>query len=264
MRKLVTFILTAALCAAFTVPAMAVDFSFGSGSDMGSAFGNPTSSDASVTPDPISQNTRRNKDAAALPPPYGIFSGHIPTEPSSPYHDNLPSSGFVSANQQLPPVGDEWYAPNSSDVAAGLLPSTSQTAAINIAPWFYTDGSIGTLTVSKLNRTIKVYDGETDENMRNGIGRFVSTSAWDGNVGLAAHNRGSAAHFNFVKDLDIGDRLVFTTLYGTRTYEVYNKERIGETDTSALRWSAENMLTLITCVENEPSQRWLVQAREVR
>ncbi|MCL2078761.1 MAG: sortase [Oscillospiraceae bacterium] len=264
MKRLITFILTAALCAALAVPAMAADYSFGSGPDSGSTFGNPTSSDVPVMPDPMSQNTRRNKDAAALPPPYGIFSGNIPTDPSSPYHDNLPSSGFVPADQQLPPVGDEWYAPGGSDVATGLLPSTSQPASINIAPLYYADGSIGTLHIPKLNKTIKVFEGESLENMKKGIGHFESTSAWDGNVALAGHNRGAAAYFGFVKDLAVGDAITYTTQYGTRTYKVYHKEKISETDYSGLGWSVENIISMITCVENEPAYRWLVQAHEVR
>ncbi len=71
---------------ALAMPAMAADYSFGTGGDTLDGFGTSTSTDATVTPDPMSTNTRRNKDAALLPPPYGVFSGDIPTDPSSPYH----------------------------------------------------------------------------------------------------------------------------------------------------------------------------------
>jgi len=268
MKKMITLVLAVVLCAAFAVPALGADYSFGSGPDTASTFGRPTGYDAPVTPNPLTENTRRNKDNSALPPPYFYGSGFIPTEPSSLYHDNLPTSGFVPAGQNLPPVGNEAYAPGSANVEAnvsgGFLPTTSQTATLNIAPWLYENGSVGTIYVHRFNRTVTVWPGETVENMNRGAGHFSFTSAWDGNVGLAAHNRGSASYFSFVKDLNTGDRITYTTRYGTRVYEVFRKDRIQETDNSPLNWSAENILTLITCVENVPSQRWVAQLREVR
>jgi sortase A len=218
----------------------------------------------------MSENLRRNKDAALLPPPYFYGSGDIPTDPSSPYHNNLPGESPIPA-PSVPvtgvPAGNVAGCPGigGSYTAAGMLVPTSILPADNdySQPRFYADGSMGTLTILWLNKTIKVYHGESLENMKKGIGHFEGTSAWDGNVCLAGHNRGAAAYFGFVKDLAIGDRLTYTTPYGTRTYEVYRKEMIGETDYSALSNSQENRLSLITCVENQASLRWLIQAREV-
>lgn len=227
-------------------------------------FGGSTSTDDPVTPDPMNTNTRRNKDAALLPPPYGVFSGDIPTDPSSPYHNNLPESGFINQDQDLPPAGNENYAPGSSDVSTGLLPSTSQTAVQNTAPLFYDDGSIGTLYVTRTGKTITVYEGESLGNLAKGAGHFASTSVWDGNVALAGHNRGSSAYFSFVKDLENGDTLTYTTKYGARTYRVYSKTQINEYDNLPLSWSGGNILTLITCVANVPELRYCAVAREVK
>jgi LPXTG-site transpeptidase (sortase) family protein len=134
------------------------------------------------------------------------------------------------------------------------------TQPIYTAPSYYQDGSIGTLYVPRVGKTLKVYEGETLENMQKGIGHFVSTSAWDGNVGLARHNRSAAAYFSFVKNLVIGDTLTYVTLYGSRTYEIYRKDIVSETDFSSLYYSAENILTLIICVKGVPEQRYCVQA----
>jgi sortase A len=265
MKKLLIFILTAALCSVFAVPTFAAEYSFGSGPDTGDTFGKPTGYDAPAPPDSMSENIRRNKDAAYLPPPYFYGSGDIPTDPSSPYHDNLPDGGFVSAGQNPPPAGGEGYAPGSSNTSAGLLQSTSvyEAATYDTAPLYYADGSIGTLFIPKLNKTIKVYEGESLENMKKGIGHFESTSVWDGNVALAGHNRGATAYFGFVKDLAVGDAVTYTTKYGTRTYQVSGKVKIAETDYSGLGWSAEDIISLITCVADEPAYRWLVQARRI-
>jgi sortase A len=253
---------------ATTIPALAADYNFGSGGDTLGGFGGATSVDTPVTPDPMSTNTRRNKDAAFFPPSYGVFSGDIPTRPSSPYHNNLPESGFIPQNQNLPANGGEDYAPGNSvvttEVSGGFLPTTSQTSNINTTPWFYEDGSIGTLYVERTGKTIKIYEGEDLSNLKIGAGHFSSTSTWAGNVALAGHNRGGSAYFSFVKDLQNGDKLTYTTKYGTRTYEVYSKTQINEYDNLPLSWSAENMLTLITCVADVPELRFCAQAREVR
>jgi sortase A len=252
MKKLVTLILMLAVCASTAAPAFASDYSFGSGPSSDETFGHETSTDEPVSTDPMSENERRNKDNSALPPPYFYGSGDIPTEPSSPYHDNTHESGFAPEGQQYPPTGGE-----------GFLPSTSQTAAAQTVPWFYDDGSIGTLNVASTGKTVRVFEGEDLSNLQKGAGHFASTSAWDGNVCMAGHNRGSWPFFSFVKDLRTGDRITYTTMYGTRIYEVFSKEQINEMDYSKLGWSADNMLTLVTCIENTPALRWAAQLREV-
>jgi len=265
MKKLITFILTAALCMSLAAPAFAADYSFGSGPDTGDTFGKPTGYDSPVSPDPMSENTRRNKDNSDLPPPYFYGSGYIPTDTSSPYHDNTPPYAGTSGNPSA--STDASFNGGVSDTGGnngGVLISTSafESPTYNTAPLYYEDGSIGTLYIKKLNKTIKVYEGESLENMKKGIGHFEFTSAWDGTVGFAGHNRGAAAYFSFVKDLAVGDTITYTTKYGTRTYTVYNKVKISETDYSGLGWSPDNILAMITCVENEPAYRWLVQARQ--
>jgi sortase A len=144
------------------------------------------------------------------------------------------------------------------------LPPTSQASTLNTTPWYYEDGSIGTLYIERTGKTVKVYEGESLDNLKKGAGHFSATSAWDGNVALAGHNRGGSAYFSFVKDLQSGDRLTYATKYGTRTYEVYSKTQINEWDNLPLSWSGENMLTLITCVADVPELRYCVLARDIR
>jgi sortase A len=264
MKKLSIVILTLALLVSMAFSVFAYNYDFSSGNDTLSGFGKPTGTDEPVSADPMGGNTRRNKDNSALPPPYFVGSGDIPTGPSSLYHDNLPGQRDDAPN--TPRSGDEAGAYGSAAAPEGMLSPTSSFTgeAYNTAPLYYADGSIGTLYIPKLGKTIKVYEGESVENMKKGIGHFADTSAWDGNVSFAGHNRGAAAYFSFVKDLAVGDKISYTTPYGARTYEVYHKVKIAETDYSGLGWSPENILSLITCVADEPALRYLVQAREVR
>ena len=65
---------------------------------------------------------------------------------------------------------------------------------------------------------MKVWEGETNESMKKGLGHYSSTSAWDGNIGVCGHNRGAKYTIGSIKDLEIGDTITYTTIYGTRTY----------------------------------------------
>ncbi|GHV12296.1 hypothetical protein FACS1894219_04940 [Clostridia bacterium] len=268
MMKLIKAILPLTIAAVMTIPAAAGDYNFGSGGSSLSGFGTSTSTDTPVTPDTMSANIRRNKDAAYLPPPYFYGSGDIPTELSSLYHSSSDSGGFVPQAQNIPATGGESYAPGSDAAAATvseeMLTSTSQTDSLNTAPWYYDDGSIGTLSFLSVNKTVKVYEGESPDNMMKGAGHFSSTSAWDGNVGIAGHNRGVPPAIGFVKDLSAGDRITYTTRYGTRTYEVYAVDKVSVSDTSSLGWTENNTLTIITCVENVPELRYCVKAVEIQ
>ena len=250
MKKILTLALACALCMAFAVPAFAADYNFNSGPDSSTTFGRPSSTNDPVSPDPMSENERRNKDAALLPPPYFYGSGNIPTDPSSLYHDNNSQGISGSGASYTAPTLPTFESPTS------IIP-------VNTAPMYYADGSIGTIYVERTGKTIKIYEGEQLSNLQKGAGHFASTSAWDGNVALCGHNRGSWPYFAFVKDMKIGDRITYTTLYGTRIYEVFNKEQIGEYDYSKLGWTADNCLTLITCVIDTPELRWAAQLREV-
>lgn len=289
-KKIFTAMILSTILISSSVSAFANQYSFESGADSSSTFGKATSNDDPVAINQETTNIRRNKDAALFPPSYGVFSGNIPTNASSLYHNNdlgsmTGNGGFggiaggysggdiAGGNSSL---SNNSFGVNSnisnfagdSNLPDGMLPSTSvtftNTETSNTVAWDYEDGSIGSLYIPKAKKTIKVFEGETLENMKKGIGHFESTSTWDGNCGLAGHNRGASGYFGFVKDLETGDKLTYTTRYGVRNYEIYYKEKINDTDYSSLSWTPDNIITLITCVENAPALRWCVQAREVK
>ena len=61
----------------------------------------------------------------------------------------------------------------------------------------------------------------------------------------------------------MGDTITLTTKLGTRTYAVTSVNKICETDNSMLAPTAENCVTLFTCVANQSAYRWAVRAVEV-
>ena len=125
------------------------------------------------------------------------------------------------------------------------------------------DGSIGTLKIPSLNINMKVWEGETRASMAKGLGHYSSTSGWDGNVGICGHNRGAKYNIGSIRNLEIGDTLTYSTVYGTRAYAVILVKTISDSDWSYLQATADNRITITTCLANQPSKRVCVQAEEV-
>lgn len=101
------------------------------------------------------------------------------------------------------------------------------------------------------------------DSLRKGAGHFESTSIWDGNVAFAGHNRGVNNNFGKIHTLETGDAIQLTTRLGTHTYTVYSVRKVSVNDVSVLDSTGENIVTLVTCVMNQPDDRWCVQARQV-
>ena len=125
------------------------------------------------------------------------------------------------------------------------------------------DGSIGTLKIPSLNINMKVWEGETRDSMAKGLGHYSSTSGWDGNVGICGHNRGAKYNIGSIRNLEIGDTITYSTVYGTRTYAVILVKTISDSDWSYLQATVDNRITITTCLADRPSKRVCVQAVEV-
>ena len=66
-------------------------------------------------------------------------------------------------------------------------------------------------------------------------------------------------YFARLKELEIGDEIIYKTIKGTKTYVVNVITIIEDTDWSYLKNTKEDKITLITCVENKPSKRRCIQ-----
>jgi LPXTG-site transpeptidase (sortase) family protein len=100
-----------------------------------------------------------------------------------------------------------------------------------------------------------IVQGTDSAALKKGAGHFEETSIWNGNVGLAAHNRGTNSYFGKIHTLEAGDEITLSTKEGTRTYEVTSVAKVTETDRSSLENTSDNCLTLYTCVRDE-RVRW--------
>ena len=206
------------------------------------------------------------KNAAYAPPAFGSPESYIPNR-SEPLIDLRGTDG--SAYGAV--IGDgslDGYA-ESSDVRVvngfpavdnGPVVAQPATAYTELtAQDYYSDGRIGSIRIAAIGVDFGVYEGADTKTMNKGAAHITNTSVWDGNICLAAHNRGVKNNFGKIQTLRDGDRIELTTVHGTRVYSVYRVEKIAETDVSILAPSAGNILTLTTCVANEREFRYVVQ-----
>lgn len=119
------------------------------------------------------------------------------------------------------------------------------------------------IKIPKISLIAEICDGTTNEIMNNFVGHFEETSKTEGNIGLAAHNRGYPKNFfQNLKKLKEGDEIIYKYGDFEKTYIVEVHKIIEDVDWSYLEETEENTITLITCVENEPNYRRCVQAVE--
>lgn len=120
------------------------------------------------------------------------------------------------------------------------------------------------IKISKINLDAPIIEGTKGEILKKGVGHFECSSIWEGNVALAAHNRGyKYNYFAEIKKLELGDIILYQTKYGEKKYEVVKNEIIKETDLSYIQNTKENKITLITCEENKREYRRCIQANQI-
>lgn len=119
---------------------------------------------------------------------------------------------------------------------------------------------IGIIKIDKIGFEGLIYEGTSLSTLDKGVGHFDNSSYLNGNVCLAAHNYSN--YWAKLYTLENGDKITYTSFLGTKEYKVNSITQISATDWSKLEKTNENILTLITCVKNTPSQRLCVQAIE--
>ena len=108
-----------------------------------------------------------------------------------------------------------------------------------------------------------IAEGTDNATMDKYVGHFEETSKIEGNVGLAAHNRGYPVnYFAKIKNLKKGDEIHYKYNGTEKIYEVEIIKVIKDTDWTYLENTQTNKITLITCVEDAPMYRRCIQAIE--
>ena len=251
-------------------------------------FGRATSVEI-VYGDEAAVNVDRSKNVALIPPGFGTPTSYLPGSGAYLTPNLVPgalsgglvnavgeaavAAGYVSADADYPalyPVGEDTVSyPNDNVSWEYETPDYGGSGYDGISftdvsdSLYYNGGHLGTLKIPSIGVSVKIYEGTDSGQLAKGAGHFTDTSIWDGNVSLAAHNRGTNNYFGKIHTLKPGDTVTLTTKMGTRTYAVDSVKKITETDNSDTAATWENCVTLFTCVRDERDYRWCVRAVEV-
>lgn len=243
------------LCALCVGQASALEYTMEAPDDY--LFGRPTSDDTIYEwEDP---NVDRSKNTALIPPGFGTPTSYLPGS-GNPLTPNL-IPGALDGGGLVSQTGSVSYPVIDTGNEGSSGQDVGYTAVTD--DLYYSSGYLATLKIPSIGVNVKVYEGTGTTPLAKGAGHFTDTSIWDGNVCIAAHNRGAHAQFGKIHTLSAGDRVTLTTKLGTRTYEVTSVSKILETDTSGLTATTGNQITLYTCVANQPAYRWMVRAVEI-
>lgn len=284
MKCLRLLLIAAAMMAAlFITPASALEYTFDSPST--GDFGTPTSAE-DIIRERENPNTDKSKNSALVPPGFGTPTSYLPNSgefltpnlaAGGPLNNPslMATAGGSSATAgggavSLPgPVGavssttPPTFSTSSTGNASGGTASTNGGYTEVTSDSYYKGGHLGRLEIPAIDLSVKIFQGTDSATLKKGVGHFTSTSIWDGNVSLAAHNRGANSYFGEIHTLENGDRITLTTKEGARTYSVTSVAKISETDNSMLESTSDNCLTLFTCVRDQREYRWCVRAIEV-
>ena len=120
------------------------------------------------------------------------------------------------------------------------------------------------IQIPKLNLDAHIEEGTSSDVLLRAVGHFENTNRWNGNVCLAGHNRGYQCNFfQKIKNLKLGDEIIYCTKQGKKVYQVQTNKIILETDWSYLETTKDNRITLITCEENRGEYRRCIQGVQV-
>lgn len=163
------------------------------------------------------------------------------TEPSTPYPELL---------EMLEAYNRELYEDDQSKLSS--LEATEQPGVL-----FSVSGQagdvFGVLSIPKLEMEMPLYLGATDKHMADGAAQLGQTSIPIGgentNAVIAGH-RGynGAPYFRYVPELQVGDSVDITNLWGTLHYSVVETKIIQPNDIDAIKIQpGRDLITLLTC-----------------
>lgn len=125
---------------------------------------------------------------------------------------------------------------------------------------------IGTIRISKIDIEYPILAQSTPDSLEKSITRVGDDIVnGEGNLTLSGHNYIDGSMFGRIDELEDGDEIVITDLYGNEvTYAVFDEYVTDPNDVSVLESVEEGKkeITLITCT-NGNKNRLIIKAREV-
>ena len=257
VKRILTLCCTLALMASMAVTASAADYSFSTSANP-EYYGSTNYEDLYDAAYNYGRTNQIDYDIPEIK--YGLSQEFLETSLNNPYLGSGIQYGISGGSATT--VYPESDFSNSSIINGSTI-EIQYRPYLTVADLTRSDGSIGTVSIKRVGMTAKVYEGATDASMNKGAGHYTGSGLYDGNIALFGHNRGSHAYFAKLKNVKVGDEVVYQTNQGTKTYEVTFVGTIAYTDYSYLNEMGDNRITMITCIANQPSLRLCVQAKEI-
>ena len=181
---------------------------------------------------------------------YGTESGTDSTEATQAAQETEPSTPYPELLEMLEAYNRELYEDDQSKLSS--LAATEQPGVL-----FSVSGQagdvFGVLSIPKLEMEMPLYLGATDKHMADGAAQLGQTSIPIGgentNAVIAGH-RGynGAPYFRYVPELQVGDSVDITNLWGTLHYKVVETRIIQPNDIDAIKIQpGRDLITLLTC-----------------
>ena len=171
-----------------------------------------------------------------------------PTEPTEPtetepvlYPELL--NAMQSYNQQI------W-----EEKQAGLCdPWSYEQPSFTLGDYGLEDEVFGVITIPRLQLEMPIYLGATYKHMADGAAHLSQTSLPIGgentNCVIAGHRGwGGASYFRYITELEAGDEIIITNLWGELRYTVVETKIINPNDVKEILIQQDReLLTLLTC-----------------
>lgn len=122
---------------------------------------------------------------------------------------------------------------------------------------------IGLIEIPNINVSYPILSNSDKDLLKISVCRFSGPLPNRiGNLCIAGHNYNNTLMFSKLNKLEIGDSIYITDLNNTRLeYIVYNKYKVSENNLSCTKNNNNIEITLITCNENNNSERVVIKAK---
>lgn len=136
------------------------------------------------------------------------------------------------------------------------------TKALNMSVKIGNSTVFGKIKIDKIGIEYPIIDYVSEDSLWKSICKISHNSInGTGNLCLAGHNMRNLTMFGKLKNVEIGDTVEVTNIYGnTYVYTVYDTFYVDPSQVEVLKNTEEPTITLITC-NNTSSKRLIVKAK---
>ena len=122
---------------------------------------------------------------------------------------------------------------------------------------------IGLIEIPDINVSYPILSSSDDSLLKISVCRFSGPLPNRiGNLCIAGHNYNNTLMFSKLDKLNIGDNIYITDLNNTKLeYVIYNKFKVKENNLRCIESSNNIEITLITCNDNNNSERIVIKAK---